>query len=657
MAGVVKLFIFAVVICSCCWNFRDTSLLYATNVVDARYNNMRDFNYQINLKFVTTIGWLLQMLSDFFSYSHLESDIREVRSFQEQNKIVSSINALRERLNNDVIEIYKKTHNEGFYNSEVSYEISVVNTKKVFVKLQVDTKKIFTIKTQAHYMGLDEELSKKYANDLEMATKKTAASMVEIKKVVAMAVLNLQKDGFFNPKILGKRVYLDHKDCKAVLKLQIDPGKKVKFSSTKIEAFSGIDRQFIRNRILWREGELFDSEKLSKTTKALADYQIFSSIQIEPMADKLVGDRIPILLTLKKDKKHSIECALLYSGMNSMNFEKKSQMQKSLKAIITRIAWTNSNVFGGAEKLRVLLEYSPMRSSQVNYAFAVSLLQPDILCKNNMAEYSVSRKQELTNVFFRKTDKVSVMLTYPITSRLFLRAGVLFEDVSLDGSEIFFRDRHSNMRKYKNLQLPLEIIYDTTDDILNPTTGYKIAAKFSHVQFFVLTGNMHTCDLSYVHNFALNESKRTILAINIINRNIFGKNINDIPIDKRIYAGGIGSVRGFANQLATEMVLDANGDAHPMGGKFSLEFRTEIKQKITDNIGFVVFFDGAKILKNNSADPNLHLENKRLFLAVGVGMMYYTEIGPIRIDLGFPLGRRKKIDSRVQFALNLGPTL
>ncbi|MDR2795047.1 MAG: BamA/TamA family outer membrane protein, partial [Holosporaceae bacterium] len=585
------------------------------------------------------------------------SDIKETRTFLEQDKPVSSINVLKERLDNDVMEIYKKIHNDGFYNAEVSYKMSPASPGRVFVKLFVNIKEIFKIKTQVQYLGLNEKLSEKYRNGLAEASEKMIASMAEIKKVVSVAVINLQKDGFFNPNVFEKKVYLDHDNRRAVLKLRIDPGKNVKFSSTKIEAFPGIDQQFIKNRILWQDGETFNIEQLSNTAEALSNYQIFSSIQIEPMIDKVKDDKVPILLSLKEDKKHSIECTLLYSAMRSMNFEKKSQMQKSLKSIIARVAWTNANTFGGAEKLRILLECSPMRSKRVDYAFAVSLSQPDILCKNNTIEYAASRKQELTNVFFRKNDKISVMLNYPVASHLFTRAGAVFEDVSLDGSEIFFRGDRIGMKKYRSLQLPLEIIYDTTDNMLNPTKGYKITAKLSHIQFLKLAGSMHTCDLSYVHNIALNESKRTIFAFNITNRNIFGKNIDDIPIDKRIYAGGIGSVRGFANQLATEMVVDADGNPHPMGGKSSIEFNAEIRQKITDNIGLVVFFDGAKVLKNNSADADLRIEKRRWFMAVGVGMMYYTDIGPIRIDIGFPLGRRRNIDSRFQFSLNLGPTL
>jgi translocation and assembly module TamA len=110
-------------------------------------------------------------------------------------------------------------------------------------------------------------------------------------------------------------------------------------------------------------------------------------------------------------------------------------------------------------------------------------------------------------------------------------------------------------------------------------------------------------------------------------------------------------VRGFANQLATEMI---EGQDTPMGGKSSIEFNAEIRRKITKDIGAVVFVDGSKIFQNQSNDPNLRTEKKRWFFSLGVGVRYFTDIGPIRIDIGFPLERRKGIDSKMQFFISLG---
>jgi translocation and assembly module TamA len=64
------------------------------------------------------------------------------------------------------------------------------------------------------------------------------------------------------------------------------------------------------------------------------------------------------------------------------------------------------------------------------------------------------------------------------------------------------------------------------------------------------------------------------------------------------------------------------------------------------------FFDGAKVDRNKS--EYFEIDRKRWFFSVGAGVRYYMGIGPIRVDLAFPLHRRKDIDSKMQFMVGLG---
>ena len=101
--------------------------------------------------------------------------------------------------------------------------------------------------------------------------------------------------------------------------------------------------------------------------------------------------------------------------------------------------------------------------------------------------------------------------------------------------------------------------------------------------------------------------------------------------------------------MATELV---KGAEVTMGGKSLLEFSTEYRRKISQDWGAIAFFDGAKVYNNKS--KYFEIEKKRWFFSVGVGMRYYTSIGPIRIDFAFPLRRRKGVDSNMQLIMGLG---
>jgi len=268
-----------------------------------------------------------------------------------------------------------------------------------------------------------------------------------------------------------------------------------------------------------------------------------------------------------------------------------------------------------------------------------------------MVEYVCSRRQTLTNVFFKKSDKISVMFNYPLWFFTILSTGGSAEKNYVDGCSAFFADTEEN-RRYENMTIPVALVLDKTDDLLNPTSGFRASAKFSYMQFRSSSiKNLKSFDLNFSYNYSLDELKKTVLAFKVVKRTLIGKSIDNIPIDKRIYAGGINSVRGFANQMATEMVV---GKEAPMGGKSSIEFCTEIRRKISGDFGAVLFFDGAKIFQNQSHNPALQIEKKRWFLSYGLGIRYLTSAGPIRVDLAFPIKRRKYIDSRFQLIISIG---
>ncbi|GHU11300.1 outer membrane protein assembly factor [Alphaproteobacteria bacterium] len=618
---------------------------------DIPIDDMYDFRYHIELSIKNEKN-LFGEISEMFSDSEMEQDIKSLRTFSEADKTVSSMKALLDRIDNDINDIHQKAHDLGFFDSSVKYKIQVVNKEYVDVKIYVDLGKQFDLKLNLKLVGRED--AKKYQDEFEGDLNGAGASIDKIKNLIKDVAFALRSDGFYDPEILEKRVHLDYAKKVAVLNLTIDPRKNVKFYYSEIKAFPGISMEFIKNRIEWKEGETYSIEKTKHTKETLKDTQIFLDVNIKPMGDRIVDDKVPILLTLKEnEKKHLIDFSLLYSGTKSMNFDKKSQTQKTLKSIIARASWINYNAFGGGEKLRFTVEGAPMKvqSKKSDYLFEVALTQPDLIAANNTAEYIISRRQELTNVFFKKNDKISLMFFYPLSRVTSMQFGCAVEKNYISSDEIFFKKSDDN-RRYSSIKFPLEFVFDNRDDILDSTEGYSAFIKFCRVQLRNASlKHLHNLDLGFSYNYAIDELKKTVFSFYVSHKNIIGGKIDDIPLDKRLYAGGMNSVRGYAHQMATEVICSND---IPMGGKSSLEFSAEIRRKINADLGAVVFFDGAKIFQNRQKNSDLKIESKRWFFSFGCGVRYFTSIGPIRIDFAFPLKRRKGIDSKMQFIISLG---
>jgi translocation and assembly module TamA len=614
--------------------------------------DLHNFHYKVNFVLEERQN-IFGMLTEIISESEIAAEINQLRTFALQDKTISNMRALIERVNSDINTIQKKAHALGFYGAKVHHKIRVEDSENVSVSIYVDLGQIYNLKLDVKYLNQNKEFNKIHDKIMQAKLRMFKASIAEIKALIEIALKDLQKNGFFEPEVLEKKVRVNYGANEAVLYLVINAGKKVYFSNTEIKAFPAIDEEFIRNRIIWNQGEIFDIEKVESTVENLKNTQIFSNVKAEPLKSRLNDDKIPMLLELEEDKKYMVDFTLLYSGMRSMNFEKKSQTQQKLKSIIARLSWSNCNAFGGGEKLTFTVEGTPLRaqSKRADYGFETTLAQPDVFFKDNTANYAISRKQELTNVFFRKSDKVELVYECQLLRDVLVNIGGNCEKNYVDGPVIFFPESE-HKKNYENFSLPVGFILDKTDDLLNPTSGYRLFAKFSKIFFRRSAVNgLMMLDAGFSYNHPLDDLRRTIVAFNLQRKAIFGGAIDDIPLDKRIYAGGMNSVRGYANQMATEAIL---GEDAVMGGKSSVEFNAEIRRKFTADFGGVVFFDGAKIFQNKSRYDNLVIEKKRWFFSTGIGIRYFSGIGPIRIDFAFPIKRRRHIDSKMQFVISLG---
>ena len=117
-----------------------------------------------------------------------------------------------------------------------------------------------------------------------------------------------------------------------------------------------------------------------------------------------------------------------------------------------------------------------------------------------------------------------------------------------------------------------------------------------------------------------------------------------MPADLRFYAGGGGSVRGFGYQLAGQL----DDDHNPLGGRSLLELSGEVRLRLTETIGAVAFVDAGSDF--SSTVPDL---SETLRVGAGPGLRYFSPIGPVRLDIGFPVNRRPS-DDAFQLYVSLG---
>ena len=120
-------------------------------------------------------------------------------------------------------------------------------------------------------------------------------------------------------------------------------------------------------------------------------------------------------------------------------------------------------------------------------------------------------------------------------------------------------------------------------------------------------------------------------------------NFQTLPPSVRYFAGGDYSVRGYDY----ESLGPTDDQGNVIGGSHTLIGSVELDQRVWRNWSVAAFVD-----TGNAFDS---FTNMRLKTGVGAGIRWYSPLGPVRVDIAFPLDRDAPDDWRLH--ITLGPDL
>ncbi len=178
--------------------------------------------------------------------------------------------------------------------------------------------------------------------------------------------------------------------------------------------------------------------------------------------------------------------------------------------------------------------------------------------------------------------------------------------------------------------LPLFAQLDNSDDLLDPTRGWRLGARLSPeasdndgVQSFYVRSQV---DASYYRSVGEN----TVLAGRVRLASIPGAALEGIAPSRRLYAGGGGSVRGYGYRE----IGPRSDTGDPLGGRSVVELSAEarIRTGLMDGaVSVVPFIDAGSVGEDQVPDFG------SIRFGAGVGLRYHTGFGPLRLDVAVPL--------------------
>lgn len=446
------------------------------------------------------------------------------------------------------------------------------------------------------------------------------ARAADVIAVEAAMIATLRSNGYANAKALPRRNVVDHAANTMSTAFAFAPGERLRLGAVKVSPPEALRPAFAARAAPWKPGDYFDPEKLQQLRRDLASTGAFSVVSTrlapEPGPDGLTE----VTLALEEAKPRVLELGVGWSTTEGVGLEAE---------------WTRRNVTRRADALSVRTVLGEEQQS-----LTAELTRPNAFGPGRAVQVSTGISHDSTGPYERNGVFISSAINATDRARFALSYGVT-------ASADFYSQAEGVENAYVLTGFG-EIRRDETDTPLDARKGYLLQLR---LEPSVSTGDASVAFLRSVAQARIYHTPRSADRYTLAARTRLGwvepisGDDNDLPLDRRFYAGGGGSVRGYAfNSIHPEQRTKIGGVAP--GGQGLAEVSGEVRARFTKTLGGVAFIDGGNAFQNFSDAGDMRW-------GVGVGARYDLGFAPLRFDIAMPLDPRPQ-DDKVAFYVSLG---
>ncbi len=537
-----------------------------------------------------------------------------------QDKPPGSAASLRRRADDDLPRLAEVMHAVGYWTPQLSYKLDT-EAKPARVTVTIEPGPLYhlasvTFRTPEGGTPPLLDAQKPGAVGLEIGAAARSAPVAEAETKI---VEEYARHGRPFAKVTDRKAVVDIAKHTMSVTYTVVPGPTARFGPLAIKGLNRVEPSFVRRSIAWKEGAPYDGAAVERTRQALIKTGLFAGVRIRHADAPDAKGEVAMTLDLTEGPPRSIGAGIAYNtniGLGAQAF------------------WQHRDLFGEGEQLR-----ATAMVAQLEYGLALDFRKPGFLDNDQDLIANAGLLQQTTDAY----DSRRAQIFNGIERRLFPTL-TLDTGLDLERASVHQFSPEVSQENYSLVGWPVVLRHDTSNDLLDPTSGSR--QTLTMTPYHAIAGpslDFVSSRLELRHYQPLDADKRFVLAGYGAFGSIEGASLDNIPADKRLYAGGAGSVRGYAYQHAGP--LDAAGV--PIGGISSVEIGAELRYRITDTIGIVPFVEGGNVYPTSLPD------NSSLYWGAGLGFRYYTLIGPLRLDLATPFTHRPG-DKPIEVYVSIG---
>lgn len=475
----------------------------------------KDFKPHLANKKTQTMGWFLGRDDGLLKADQLRMDAMRIKEFYLNHGYLDAV----------VSEPMLKTQFDN-YKATITYNIDEGTQYKVGeLKIDIDN-------SIANKDKLIENLKLKKGDVFDI--QKLRRDIGEITKIVSSkgyAFTNVTPD-----------VKQDKQNSKANITYIVKPNKKVYVNNITIAGNTRTADSVIRRELYFSESELFNQKDLLDSNNALKRTGYFNDVKIVPK--QVAEDKLDFIVNVSEASTGSIMGGLSYGSFDKFGINAGVSDRNFLGSGIE----VGVDIDASERTQRGAIRFYNPRVYDSLYSLGGNLFKKE-LDYYNYNEKSKGGDLRLGRKLGRHTH---ASLTY------------LYEDVELtDVNETLQENNilYKEGRTVKSSLIPA-ISYDNTDDYYLPRKGVSLSSSFEYAGVGGEAKFLKT-SLSAKYYYGFYDLIDYDLIIRLKARINHIKDKGNLPLNEKLYLGGMGSVRGFrsgslAPKNSDDILIGAN---------------------------------------------------------------------------------------------------
>lgn len=462
----------------------------------------------------------------------------------------------------------------------------------------------------------------------------------------ANVALKLPQQGYPFVKVGQRDILLDERDFTGDYTLPVDTGPRSSFGTISTEGDLAFDLDHVQLFPRFRPGQLYDARMVDDLREALIATGLFSTVSVEPQRTGVPGpdttEQVNLLVRQNAGPARRLTAEAGYGTGQGLRIEGSWQHRNLFKPEGALIV----NAVAGTQEQGAGVTFRRSNAGKRDRTFQVGAAA-------NRSNY---------DAFEAFTGTLSARWSYDSTP-IWQKKWTYYYGGELIGTneDVFDFGRNERVRRtYGIAAIPLFLGYDTSDDLLNPTRGFRVKLNLSPETSVQGSVRPYLRSMLEVTGY-FPVMDNLVIAGRARAGSIAGIARDDLAPSRRYYAGGGGSVRGFGFQQLGPRTEEANPNFdpeeevsndnpltvfRPVGGRSLNEFALEARYRF-GNFGIVPFIDAGQVY--DSTLP----KGSDLRFGAGIGGRFYTNFGPMRVDVATPIAR-KPGESLIALYISIG---